>query len=242
MSFQYLKKEVKYSVEIDRVKELMIRGNADLAYWKEALKVAGLHPTNINGKAFVYISTTNATYSTLRFREVSIYVGISKVEDGDAVDALFLAHAYNSSPLLAMLERRLFYSPHSPGYIQTHLRLNTNMRLIVGDTTLLDAEMAVDTYVEFGKKLVSQNEIWEGPVFLPDLKGLYLDKSRYYFSKMEGLTYTIPFALDKDIFNIRPNLENPVIRQLADSHFTPEEWAIREEGGHLKSKTYSYRT
>jgi hypothetical protein len=81
-------------------------------------------------------------------------------------------------------------------------------------------------------------ETWEGPVFLPrDGRG-NAAKGRFFFAKLKGQTTAYPFART-DALSIMPSQEAGIFRALLDSGFIGEEWLVREDATHGKSKTHA---
>jgi hypothetical protein len=81
-------------------------------------------------------------------------------------------------------------------------------------------------------------ETWEGPVFLPrDWRGRAA-KDRFFFAKMKGQTAAYPLVRPEDALSIMPSQGAEIFRALLDSGFTGEEWLVREDATHGKSKTY----
>ena len=78
-------------------------------------------------------------------------------------------------------------------------------------------------------------ESWEGPVFLPP-RGAAKDR-RLFFGRLSGHTVVYPFSRD-DRFAIEASAGGGVLRPLADSEFHPQEWVVRADATHGKSKTY----
>lgn len=78
---------------------------------------------------------------------------------------------------------------------------------------------------------------WEGPVFLPGNQS-HAEGSRYWFyAKLNGRTQTYAFLPTVDSMAISTQ-EIEIFRTLVESGFAPEEWAIRADAAHAKSKTY----
>jgi len=51
--------DVKFIVEVKKVKEVALVADSDLAFWQERLKAEALFPYNHNGKAELIISATD---------------------------------------------------------------------------------------------------------------------------------------------------------------------------------------
>ena len=79
------------------------------------------------------------------------------------------------------------------------------------------------------------DESWEGPVFLPP-RGAAND-SRLFWGRLSGHTVAYPFS-GSDRFTIEVSAAGGVLQPLADSKFQPQEWVVRADATHGKSKTY----
>ncbi len=107
-----------------------------------------------------------------------------------------------------------------------------------GGESVFRAEMQADTARSQRQPSRSGEETWEGSVFLPrdccgnDVRG------RFFFAKMKGPTMAYSFMHTVDTLSMRPSAENGIFRALLDSEFTGEEWVVRQDAAHCKSKTY----
>ena len=90
--------ERTYISTITDVREVALAGTADLAYWRERLRGEGLAPLDDDGRASLLLTAIESKFRGIPFRELSISV---LLPGGGA----FLAHAFNSSRLLAFAER-----------------------------------------------------------------------------------------------------------------------------------------
>ncbi|RIK14702.1 MAG: hypothetical protein DCC51_15530, partial [Anaerolineae bacterium] len=100
-----------YISTITGVREVALTGTADLASWSARLRAMNLVPYNDNGRASLLLTAIEARFRGIPFREMSISVVVS--DDGGAnVGGAYLAHAFNSSRLLAFAERAFFRTPY----------------------------------------------------------------------------------------------------------------------------------
>ena len=76
-----------------------------------------------------------------------------------------------------------------------------------------------------------------GPVFLPGNTRGKGTSRRLFFAKVEGETQAYPF-LSTDTLTLRPSAGSPILQALIDSHFVVDEWLIRRDAVHAKSKTF----
>lgn len=216
---------IRYTAEIANVREVTLHGTADLGFWRPLLQPHGLLPDATGGAAHLVISATALVWKSLSFRELIVTVATCTDRDQPQPDSFYLAHAFNSSRILAWAERRLFNTP----YTHADIQLNTSAPLIGvghGSQPLFSAQMA-----EIKAPATPLHEDWNGPVFLPGRAG------KYFFVVLSGEQAIYPFAA-ADRLEIAPAADEPVFQWLRESHFTPTEWRICTSATHKRSKTY----
>lgn len=103
---------VKYAASLEHVKEVSLKGRANLAFWKDRLAKENLVPTEQNANAQILIVAAEGKYMGLRFCEVSFSVSARRQQDGVTYDGSFLAYAFNSSRFFAFCERVFFSAPY----------------------------------------------------------------------------------------------------------------------------------
>ncbi|MBI1901767.1 MAG: DUF2071 domain-containing protein [Planctomycetia bacterium] len=234
-------KRVRYIAEISRVRDVTLLGEADLTFWRDRLERESLHPAAHDGKARLIVSSTDAKYMGIAFREVSISVFVSRREDGAGEDGVFLVHAFNSSRLFAFVERTFFGTPYYPGEIEVEARLPAAMRVRKGQETLLQAEMSVASSVSTRPPFRSGEEDWKTPIFLPTKESRGIEKATVFFARLSGLTQVYPFT-STDRLTLRASPGDPVLQWLIDSRFAGKEWHIRADATHARSRTMKRRS
>ena len=140
--------------------------------------------------------------------------------------------AFTTSRIFAWCERAIFSTPYSHGDCRVLVHGHPSVRLDVQNERVLSAQMSS---LERPPLRVG-NESWEGPVFLP--RRSTTDHGRVFFGSLRGHTVVYPFSND-DGFALEPSAGGGVLKPLADSGFHPQEWAVRADAIHGKSKTYS---
>lgn len=221
-----------YITVIPQVQEVNLAGSADLAFWQEHLAATGLAPTPGPGGAQVLLSAPDLRWGGIRFQELSLTVVVSQLSGGAPADGLYLAHAYNSSRALALLERVLFHTPYERRPL--HIRTTAPVSITVPHraSTRLHAAMAPSAPL-----LWSRDDGWEGPIFLPGRAGVR-GRPRWFRAKVGGPTRAYRFDPSADTLVIRPTAGDRLLRLLADSQFTPVEWRLRTDATHARSRTY----
>lgn len=223
---------IQYAAVIHNVREVILAGVADLAYWREALKWEGFFPFNADGSAEILISAPRLVWMGLRFCELSIGIAVAKRDGAAQPDGMLLVHAYNSSRLLAWSERAFFGTPYYAADIQvaTDMPVSFSVGQDGAAKHLLAAHMAAQPPL-----LRSGDEHWAGPVFLP--RGQADAKRKYFMAQLSGETHTYRFDIGSDVFELNSAAPNDLVARLRDSGFTPCEWRVRQSALHAKSRT-----
>lgn len=216
-------KKISYSAEIKGVKELILRGKADLSFFQKKLSEYRLSPHSENGFAEVTISATLLEWKKIRFQE--LVISVTAVNESQE-KGFFLPTAFNSNKFLAFSERFFFKTPYYSGNLSSDPE-NFIIKLSSFDETVLSASK------KGGVPVSVQNESLHTKVFLPSK-----EKNRFFHAVLEGETETYPFEKE-DILEIRPIIEYPVFTWLIESGFKAVEWKLRRSAFHAKSRTYS---
>ena len=227
---------VKYIAKISRVREVSLLGEADLAFWRNRLDRESLHPAVRDDKAQLIVSSTDAKYMGLPFRELSISVFVSRGEDGAGEDGVFLVHAFHSSRFFAFIERTFFGAPYHPGEIKVDARLPASIVLRAAKKSLLRAEMSADSSVSTRPPFRSGAEVWETPIFLPTKESRGIENAKVFFARLSGLTQVYPFT-SADRLSLRASPDAAVLQWLIDSRFAGKEWHLRADATHARSRT-----
>jgi hypothetical protein len=220
---------IRYTAQIKHVREVALHGTADLAFWSAILQQESLQAYNAQGKAELVISATALRWKGFRFRELIVIVAVGADDDPAQHGGFFLAHAFNSSPILAYAERVFFKTPYYHGQIRVQEQAPVLIELGDQAQAHFKAQMAQPQ-----APAAIRNEEWSGPVFLP--RKTTKQPGYKFFVRLGGEQQNYPFS-PSDQIAIKP--EHPIFRSLIDSNFTAREWRIRSAAEHAKSKTYA---
>ena len=225
---------IKYVAELKHVREVALLGTADLAFWRDRLRPAGLHPTEDEGGALLMIGAIESRFLGVAFREATIAVSLARRRGGSGRDGVFLVRAFNSSRFFAFVERACFASPYLHGRLRIDARCPAAIEVSRGDEIALIARMA-----DAPGRLPSRSggEDWRGPVFLPSERGEGAGSCRFFPARVAGATCTYPFSPSEDLVTIGPSRDDTALRSLVESNFAGREWVLREDGSHAEGKT-----
>ncbi len=224
---------VRYIAQIAPAREVTLLGTADMAFWSERLREAGLHPTRVDGKAEVVLSAVGARYKGIGFREFSVSAFVCRREGGPDRDAVYLAGAFNTSRFFAFVERTVFRTPYLHGSVSVDPGPPASFGVAGAGGAWLRARMAPGGTPEARVPVRAAEEGWEGPLFLPGPA-----PGRYFFARVAGFTRAYPFDPSADEVALNPPPGDEALRWLADSRFSGREWIVRESATHARSGTF----
>ena len=226
---------VRYVAEPKHVEEVSLRGTADLPVWQDRLKREGLVPAERQGRAQVLVVGARMKFMGIRFTEVSFSIMVSA--PGDKTPSFFLMQAFNSFRVFALCEQRLFKTPYAHADCRLRLSPLPALQVLLGNETVFEVEMRELAPAAPRRNSQTGEECWEGRVFLPKV-GKGHQQGRYFFARMKGRTDTCSFVQGEDRFWAKPGTEPSVFQALTDSHFAVEQWLIRKNATHGKSRTH----
>lgn len=213
-----------YISTITGVREVALTGTADLASWSARLRAMNLVPYNDNGRASLLLTAIEARFRGIPFREMSISVVVS--DDGGAnVGGAYLAHAFNSSRLLAFAERAFFRTPYHLAVLTATEQLPARIGVSASGRVLFEGRM--------GTKITPvrrEDPVFEGPIYLPG-------GGEVFYAHLSGSAEIYPFGSD-DSLTINPHPDAPILSQLVETGFAGSEWMVRSDAIHARSKTY----
>lgn len=222
---------IRYVSEPKHVREVTLVGTSELGFWSDYLKSDGLAPERFGDCGQVVVVAAEMDYLGISFTEISFSVRVALPRSSKSA-GMRLLYAFSSSRIFAWCERTIFTTPYGHGECHVSVHGPPSMRLDAQGERVFSAEMSS---VERPALRVG-HESWEGPVFLPPRNAA--NESRLFFGRLRGHTVVYPFSRD-DRFALEPSAGGGVLQPLADSGFDPQEWVVRADATHGKSKTYS---
>ena len=229
---------VRYAVEPTHVREVSLLGGASLTYWEQRLSTEDLIPAERGGNAQVLIIAAAMRFMGIRFTEVSFSVLLSGDGHARGQASAFLVQAFNSCRWFALSERLFFATPYEHGDCRVSISPSPSIQLIQNGQIVFRADMRADSAMSHRQQLRSGEDSWEGRVFLPKRRSGSGDAGRFFFARMKGHTRAYPFLGAADVLSIKRSRAAAIFQALLDSHFVGEEWVVREDATHGKSKTY----
>jgi hypothetical protein len=224
---------VKWAAELAHVREVSLLGTADLAFWKSWLKTEGLLPAESDSQAQLMVVAADSKFMGVRFQELSFSILVARPQDG-----AYLVGAFNSRRLFAFCERTFFSTPYCHGDVGVSASSPASISLAQRGEVVFRAQMEAGASGPGREPSRSQEEGWEGPVFLPGNRRGEGRHGRLFFARLRGYTQAYPFLAGEDSVTIRPAPGSQALQALMESHFVAREWAIRADATHAKSKTY----
>ena len=169
-----------------------------------------------------------------RTNELTIGLVVCERPAADSPDALYLVEAFNSSRLFAWIERTFFSTPYCPGRIRVGDRIPAQIQLEDRAGTMLGIQMAAKA-----TPVASQDELWQGKIYLPRRKADAQQSGKYFVAKLGGRTEVYPFVPDADTLQLFAREACHVFQWLLESNLVAKEWRIRSNAVHARSKTFS---
>jgi hypothetical protein len=228
----------KYIAVLPHVREIALRGTADLAFWKDRLAGEHLFPLDFGGQAHVLLSAIESRFLSVRFREITICVFARRDGREGGQEGLYLALAFNSSRLFTSVERVAFSTPYRHGTIRVDSALPGSIALFEGPDASLSAAMAYVGPASNRQPIRVGAHGWEGPIFLPSVGHGPRASGKWFFAKVIGHTRVYPFLPAVDQVKVGPGRSQEALRRVIESGFTGREWSIREDSRHARTKTF----
>ena len=227
---------IKWAAELSHVREVSLRGVADLEFWKQRLRPQGLLPADHDGQAQILILAADARFRGIRFRELSVSVLVAPPQKEMGDRAAYLLHAFNSNRFFAFCERKFFATPYSHARVDVSATLPAWIDVTFNGKRLFAATMQRAEVAPQRQPSRRGEDGWEGPVFLPN-------GNKHFFARVHGVTETYPFDPATDSIEIAPASGDEkltglsALAALSASAFVPRAWDIRPDCMHAKSKT-----
>ncbi|MDB5351409.1 MAG: hypothetical protein JWN86_2656 [Planctomycetota bacterium] len=229
----------KYVAVLPHVSEIALLGRADLGFWRDRMKPDRLVPEEFDGKARVLISAIESKFLGLTFREVCISVFARREDDGDGRQGIYLAAAFNTSRIFATMERAFFSTPYQRGEIELAVHLPGAIRLTGVSGGSLRLAMSAAPVGKGRTPSRTGIEGWDGVVFLPGTGRDRNKVGKWFLARIGGQTQAYAFSPTDDVVAIEHATGLPSLRAITDSGFSGEEWTIREDSAHARTKTFS---
>ena len=187
--------------------------------------------------AGIMIIAAEMTFMGIRFTEVSFSTLVDPKGTGRG-EAAFLIHAFNSFRFFAFCERRIFSTPYSHADCRVAVGAPASIGIVQEGVSVFHAQMAPVSSASPREPAEVGAGGWEGPVFLPSNRGGVSAEGRLFFGRVSGPTRTYPYDSGADEISLASSPAEGIFRMLVDSRFTGEQWAVRDDATHGKSKTY----
>jgi hypothetical protein len=229
---------IRWSAQLQHVREVSVIGTANLSYWQDRLRKEDLSPADDNGQATILIVAAAGTYLRCPFRELSISVRVHRHPGGNDNHTYFLIQAFNSNRFFAFCERTLFSTPYDHAVIAVEHENPTSVHVAKRHKSLLSASMSAQHSAPSRSPLRERHEAIDACILLPRPKHRARTASRMFFARLSGYTRTFAFQRECDTLSIGDTSDDECCGGLAESDFVATTWMIRSDANHSKSKTY----
>jgi len=226
--------QVKWAARLEHVCEASLLGTADLNYWIRQLEPEELVPTDEDGQAQIMIVGADSKFMGVPFREISFSVLVEPPDNRYGRQAAYMIQAFNSSRFFAFCERTLFSTPYSHGDVNISASHPVSMKLSGAAGCLFSAELQADKR----EPLRCGEDGWEGRIYLPRKQQADNRQAKLFLARIRGETKMYSFQTTQDRVTIASSANTPALQALHESTFVPQQWAIRRDATHAKSKTY----
>lgn len=223
---------IRYVATIEGAEEVTLAGSADAGYWRNALHGMGLFPVCRDDRAEILVSAVRLRWKGFRFREACVALFVSPQPAATERSGLYLVSAFQTLRLFAWIERVWFHTPYQAAEIDVQTSAPCGFSLQTQGQELLTAAQTI-----VRPPVQTRPDWWEGPIYLPARRWGVPPGGRMFHARLGGETEFTPLVLNSDRFVIRPTPRFPVLRQLVDSDFVPEEWRVRRAAFHAKGAT-----
>lgn len=229
---------IRWAAQLPNVCEVSLSGTADLGFWTDQLEAEELTPLSDNGRAALSIISAVGRFAGLTFRETSVSVVIEPANGPGQIPAFFLVQAFNSNRFFAWCERVLFATPYEYAAVNIQHQLPSSIQVARQRHVAFVGSMSNDAGL--GRLPTEERmEQWVGKVLLPSQQSSAKARPKGFFARIAGATRVYPFQEGEDRIELRPFEEDDVFQALLSSSFTPQQWVVRSNATHAKSKTYS---
>jgi hypothetical protein len=231
----------RYVATLSRVREVSLVGTADLTFWKKQLGPANLAPAEFDGNARILVSASYATFMGLRFQEFSVCVLVpppAERAEGAWPDAAYVLRGFSSRRFFAFCERALYSTPYRHARVRVSASFPPSVELAARGEGTYRAAMRAGAGNGPREPSRSGNDGWSGPVFLPERGAKTGGAGKLFFANIQGHTRAYPYLPSRDELEITSSAGANVFRLLIDSGFAGQEWVVREDATHAKTKTY----
>ncbi|MGM0588912.1 MAG: hypothetical protein ACQETE_10880 [Bacteroidota bacterium] len=222
------------------LQELVLVGSARSEYWEDILYPQNFAPRSKHGRVRLWLDFILGYWLRKPYFELRTLVEIELTKHERDEQGLYLVNALNSSRFLSFIERTMYNMPHQPADIAMQTHRPPAFQFREADTFILKGQLSnkPDKIREY--EVYSEMRSWKGPVCLPDQhKGLQTDK-RLFVSAFEGRTKIVPFSEHLDTFEMNEQSNHPLLLHLLNSGYRAEEWQIRPQATHRRTKLMNY--
>jgi hypothetical protein len=214
---------------VELVREVQLHGDVDLAYWRDFLAGINLAPLNCDGKAQMQLTVAEKRFTGGTFNVFTITVLVASTPADPSAPGYYLAHAYNTSSVFALMERLIYKTPYFTGAIDLKDTVPVSFALRDGNDVVLSAMCCG------AAQPVKPGEDIESAVYVPSRPG-HNEVAKGYAANQSITTVTWPFGLS-DTFRVQSPRTHHALQMLVDAHFRPQFWRVQSRINRQGSET-----
>jgi hypothetical protein len=243
---------VRWTAQLDNVREVTLHGSADLDFWQTRLAEEGLTPLNHQGRASIAIVSAAGKFAGIPFRELSVSVAVeapkapeatgapeaTKTPEATGLPAYFLVRAFNSNRFFAFCERVFFSTPYDHATVRVEHGATAQICVTRQGPPLFRASMPTPEPSTTSRPVEQRDAPWMAQILLPSRGRPAGGHSKLFFARIGGSAQVTAFKPSEDQLEIHQQAEGDVFAALLKSNFQALEWTLRPHATHAKSKTY----
>lgn len=230
---------VTWTAQLNHVRDASLLGSAELSFWRDRLAGEELTPVDRVGRTNILIVSAAGRFMGVRFRELSVSVIVSSVAVAAETTSCFLVRAFNSNRFFTFCERRFFSTPYDYADVEVVHDIPTAITVTQHGRTFFQASMQRGDTPTTRTPTHVREEALVARIMLPSRMHSTRRQRKMFFARISGNTHVYPFMAGEDTVVIHPQADGDVFHTLLESDFLPEQWIVRSNAAHAKSRTYN---
>jgi hypothetical protein len=230
---------IRWAAQLPNVREVSLSGTADLGFWTDQLEAEELTPLSDNGRAALSIISAVGRFCGTHLSRDQCLGGDRTCQRSWPNPCFLSRTSIQLESLLCLVRAGLVRHAIRVCRGQTYsISCPRPFKLRGNGHVAFVGSMSNDAGL--GRLPTEERmEQWVGKVLLPSQQSSAKARPKGFFARIAGATRVYPFQEGEDRIELRPFEEDDVFQALLSSSFTPQQWVVRSNATHAKSKTYS---